>query len=121
MLDSSQSREHHSAGSTSQKGRASTQSVTFHSLRGLCRYCLTMKKSTTSTFLFPAENGEQLSRHWPSEQFRTLRKAMKLPKDCVVHACRHTFCTRLGEAGADAFVSQRLAGHSRIVISQRYE
>ncbi len=79
-----------------------------------------MKKSSTSTFLFPAENGEQLSRHWPSEQFRTLRKAMKLPKDCVVHACRHTFCTRLGEAGADAFVSQRLAGHSRIVISQRY-
>jgi site-specific recombinase XerD len=79
-----------------------------------------MKKASTSTFVFPAEDGEQASRHWPSEQFRTLRDAMKLHKDCVVHACRHTFCTRLGEAGADAFVIQRLAGHSSILISQRY-
>jgi integrase len=79
-----------------------------------------MKKTSASRFVFHAENGEHLSRHWPSEQFRTLRDAMKLPKDCVVHACRHTFCTRLGEAGADAFVIQRLAGHSSIVISQRY-
>jgi integrase len=77
-------------------------------------------KAATSPFVFPAENGEQLSRHWPSEQFRTMRDAMKLQKDCVVHACRHTFCTRLGEAGADAFVIQRLAGHSSIIISQRY-
>jgi len=77
-----------------------------------------MKKG--SAFVFPAENGEQLSRHWPSEQFRKLRDKMKLPKDCVVHACRHTFCTRLGEAGADAFEIQRLAGHSSILISQRY-
>jgi integrase len=78
------------------------------------------KKDSTSAFVFPAENGEQLSRHWPSEQFRRLRKAMKLPKDCVVHACRHTFCTRLGEAGAHAFEIQRLAGHSSMMISQRY-
>ncbi len=79
-----------------------------------------IKKSSTSTFVFPAEGGEQMSRHWPSEQFRKMRNAMKLPKDCVVHACRHTFCTRLGEAGADAFEIQRLAGHSSIMISQRY-
>jgi site-specific recombinase XerD len=78
------------------------------------------KKGSASAFVFPAANGEQLSRHWPSEQFRKLRDAMKLPKDCVVHACRHTFCTRLGEAGADAFEIQRLAGHSSIMISQRY-
>jgi integrase len=79
-----------------------------------------VQKGSKSPFVFPAENGEQLSRHWPSEQFRTLRDAMKLPKDCVIHACRHSFCTRLGEAGADAFVIQRLAGHSSITISQRY-
>jgi integrase len=79
-----------------------------------------MKKASASTFVFPAEDGEQASRHWPSEQFHTLREAMKLHKDCVIHACRHTFCTRLGEAGADAFVIQRLAGHSSILISQRY-
>ena len=79
-----------------------------------------MHKDSKSDYVFPAENGEQLSRHWPSEQFRVMRDAMKLPKDCVVHACRHSFCTRLGETGADAFVIQRLAGHSSIMISQRY-
>ena len=33
---------------------------------------------------------------------------------------RHTFLTRLGEAGADAFTIQKMAGHSSILISQRY-
>jgi hypothetical protein len=28
--------------------------------------------------------------------------------------------TRLGEAGADAFTIMRIAGHSSVVISQRY-
>ena len=71
--------------------------------------------------MFPAkDNTSQLSRSWASEQFRTLRDAMKLPDDCVVHSTRHTFCTRLGESGVGAFEIQRLAGHSSIVISQKY-
>lgn len=40
--------------------------------------------------------------------------------DCVIHSCRHTFCTRLGDTGADAFTIQKLAGYSSITISQRY-
>ena len=79
-----------------------------------------MKETSKSSFLFPAKNGGELSRHWASEQFRTLRDAMKLPDDCVVHSTRHTFCTRLGESGCDAFTIMRLAGHSSIVISQKY-
>jgi integrase len=72
-------------------------------------------------YVFPAkDNTSQLSRHWASEQFRVLRDAMKLPDDCVVHSTRHTFCTRLGESGVGAFEIQRLAGHSSIVISQKY-
>ena len=72
-------------------------------------------------YVFPAkDNTSQLSRHWASEQFRTLRDAMELPDDCVVHSTRHTFCTRLGESGVGAFEIQRLAGHSSIVISQKY-
>jgi integrase len=38
----------------------------------------------------------------------------------VLHSTRHTFCTRLGERGADAYAIQKLAGHSSILISQRY-
>src|SRR5262249_1390265 len=33
---------------------------------------------------------------------------------------RHTFLTRLGEAGADPLTIQKIAGHASILISQRY-
>jgi len=33
---------------------------------------------------------------------------------------RHTMLTRLGESGVDAFTIMRIAGHSSIVVSQRY-
>jgi integrase len=79
-----------------------------------------LKKVSTSPYVFPAKKGGPLSRHWASEQFRTLRDAMELPDDCVVHSCRHSFCTRLGESGCGAFEIQRLAGHSSITISQKY-
>ena len=48
------------------------------------------------------------------------RKALKLPKDFVVHSLRHTMLTRLGESGVDAFTIMRIAGHSSITVSQRY-
>lgn len=55
-----------------------------------------------------------------SHQFKGLRDALKLPRDCVLHSCRHTFCTRLGTAGVSAFQIMQLAGHSSVAISQRY-
>jgi site-specific recombinase XerD len=45
---------------------------------------------------------------------------MGLPKDFVIHSLRHTMLTRLGESGVDAFTIMRIAGHSSIVVSQRY-
>jgi len=63
---------------------------------------------------------ESGGHYWLDHQFRALRKAMKLPADCVLHSTRHTFCTRLGASGVDAFTLQRLAGHSSITISARY-
>jgi integrase len=53
-------------------------------------------------------------------QHTDVRDSLKLPKEFVVHSLRHTFLTRLGEAGADAFTIMRIAGHSSIVISARY-
>jgi len=41
-------------------------------------------------------------------------------KPFVLYSLRHTMLTRLGEAGADAFSIQKIAGHSSIVVSQRY-
>jgi integrase len=42
------------------------------------------------------------------------------PVDFVLHSLRHTMLTRLGESGVDAFTIMRIAGHSSIVVSQRY-
>lgn len=41
-------------------------------------------------------------------------------KHFVVYSLRHTALTRLGESGADCYAIQKIAGHSSILISQRY-
>jgi integrase len=38
----------------------------------------------------------------------------------VLYSFRHTFLTRLGESGCDAWTLARIAGHSSIAISSRY-
>ena len=38
----------------------------------------------------------------------------------VLYSFRHTFLTRLGESGCDAWTLARIAGHSSIAISARY-
>jgi integrase len=38
----------------------------------------------------------------------------------VLYSLRHTFLTRLGEAGCDVWTLARIAGHSRISMSERY-
>jgi integrase len=50
------------------------------------------------------------------------KKALKLAKlrPFDVYSIRHTFLTRLGESGCDAWTLARIAGHSNISISQRY-
>ena len=71
--------------------------------------------------VFTTQNGRRsIGRHYPTHEFNLAATALNLPKGAVLHSTRHTFCTRLGEAGADAFTIQRLAGHSSITISQRY-
>jgi integrase len=68
----------------------------------------------------PLDLDKPLSRHWVSEQFRTVKTELGLPWDCVLHSTRHTALTDLGAAGADAFTIQRWAGHSSVTISQKY-
>jgi integrase len=38
----------------------------------------------------------------------------------VLYSLRHTFLTRLGEAGCDVWTLARIAGHSKISMSERY-
>jgi integrase len=50
------------------------------------------------------------------------RRAIKFAelRPFVLYTLRHTFLTRLGESGCDAWTLARIAGHSTISISARY-
>ena len=51
--------------------------------------------------------------------FRELQ-ACRYLGNFVLSSLRNTMLTRLGESGVDAFTIMRIAGHSSIVVSQRY-
>jgi len=86
----------------------------------ILRECRKVSKKSCPWPFTAYDGRRKMARHWVSEQFRSVRNKFSLPWDAVLHSTRHTFCTRLGESGADAFTIQKLAGHSSIVISQRY-
>jgi integrase len=46
--------------------------------------------------------------------------ALDHDEDFVFHACRHTFCTRLVQAGVDIRIIKELAGHKSIQTTLRY-
>jgi len=58
----------------------------------------------------------------PSSLKKQHRKALSLAavRPFVLYSLRHTFLTRLGESGCDAWTLARIAGHSSIAISARY-
>jgi integrase len=58
----------------------------------------------------------------PSSLKKQHRKALRLSgvRPFVLYSLRHTFLTRLGESGCDAWTLARIAGHSSISISARY-
>ena len=59
-------------------------------------------------------------RRRSNQQHSAIRNLLKMPTDFVLHSFRHTYGTRLGETGADAFTIMRLMGHSTVTMSQRY-
>ena len=84
-------------------------------------------EAQSSTFVF----GNREGNRYVSTSINHLHRAAVAPKvrgkriaifpgDFVLHSLRHTMLTRLGESGVDAFTIMRIAGHSSIVVSQRY-
>ena len=73
-----------------------------------------------SPWVFADSRGNPLSVDYLDRAHLKLRLQLTLPPDFVLHSLRHTMLTRLGEAGVDAFTIMKIAGHSTIVVSQRY-
>ena len=77
-------------------------------------------KRDRTGLVFRNADRSPLYHTWLDQQHAAVRRALKFPDDFVLHSLRHTFGTRLGETGADAFTIMRLMGHSSITVSQRY-
>ena len=76
--------------------------------------------TTASAWVFPSRTGKPYVVTSLDHMHVGVTALLRLPKDFVVHSLRHTFGTRMGEAGADAFDIKRLMGHSSVTVSQRY-
>jgi integrase len=91
------------------------------SLTGRARAMLQAReRQTASPFVFPSDTGAPYLVTSIDHLHSDLRDVMRAPKDFVIHSLRHTFGTRLGEAGADAFTIMRAMGHSSVTVSQKY-
>jgi len=73
-----------------------------------------------SQFVWTLKRSKRLTRTWASKLFHKTAIELGLPWDAFLHSTRHSFCTRLGASGCDAFTIKQLAGHASILISQRY-
>jgi integrase len=71
-------------------------------------------------FAFTRADGSPIPESHLDQQHARIRKLLRFPADFVLHSLRHTFGTRLGESGADAFTIMRLMGPSTVTVSQRY-
>lgn len=85
------------------------------------RTMLEGRRSRSSSFrVFTGPKGRPLLVSSLDHQHKALRARLNLTGEFVLHSLRHTYGTRLGEAGADAFTIMRLMGHSSVTVSQRY-
>jgi integrase len=75
---------------------------------------------STSEYVFANQRREPYLVTSLDHLHKKLRDDLQLPKECVLHSMRHTFLTRFGGAGADAFTIKKVAGHSSVTISERY-
>ena len=79
------------------------------------------KAAVKSQWVFPGDSPDAAILGTSIDHQREdVRDTLKLFEEFVVHSLRHTMLTRLGEAGADAFTIMKIAGHSSVIVSQRY-
>ena len=109
------------------RGQEQERSSGYAANRSCIHYAQWRLDGHSSPFVFPNREGER----YVSTSINHLHRNAVAPKiegerrplfagDFVLHSLRHTMLTRLGESGVDAFTIMRIAGHSSIVVSQRY-
>jgi len=74
-------------------------------------------KPKVDALVFPGDDGARMKRIDTS--WESLMQLAKL-KDFRLHDCRHTFASRLVQAGVDLYTVKELLGHSEIAMTERY-
>jgi integrase len=91
------------------------------SLTARARATLTERATAATTpWVFASTTGQPYLGTSLNHMHQKVRATLKLPKDFVLHSFRHSMLTRLGETGTDAFTIMRIAGHSSVIVSQKY-
>jgi integrase len=75
---------------------------------------------TRSGHVEPSSLRKQHARTFKSLAEEAAKRDEKPVRPFVLYSLRHTFLTRLGESGCDAWTLARIAGHASIAISARY-
>ncbi len=77
------------------------------------------EKRNNGKYVFPSEAGTKILRR---NLMRAYYKAVERAKieDFRFHDLRHTFATRLAQAGIDLYMISRLLGHKDVKMTQRY-
>jgi len=75
---------------------------------------------TRSGHIEPSSLRKQHVRTFETIAAQAKENNLKPIRPFVLYTLRHTFLTRLGESGCDAWTLARIAGHSSIGISSRY-
>ena len=83
------------------------------------RPCFTKNKLTEKS-LFTGLRGRQIHKLTVSRLISDYAKAAGLKKKITAHTFRHTCATHLLNNGVDIFKLQKLLGHSRPSVTQRY-
>lgn len=86
----------------------------------VAKMLLSRSLESKSVYVFPSETGQPYRVQSLDHIHRAVRAQLQMPEDFVVYSLRHTYGTRLGEAGADPFTIMKLMGHSSVTVSQRY-
>lgn len=82
------------------------------------RLCLA-KGDTDRTWSIPATTGGKIDQSWVVQQFPRFLEKSGIA-DCRFHDLRHTFGTRLAQAGVDLYLIMKLMGHRDIRSTMRY-